>query len=585
MQSGDGGLAGNYIHREHLQDEFESYLKERYSQTPANAKVIAEAMIQQFRERNFILSLYGANLYGFVHRAFLEYFCASAFVWKFEKTKELTIEQLKTDVYGKHWEDQSWHEVLRLICGMVDEKWVGRIIEYLAVEIYRPWPEKFGKRQPWNIVLAVKCLNETRNLAMIALNAKTLLEILCSLFDHALNNDYDMADFLKKQILPEVKSIGSNWPYRDLLIEWLGQTKPVGWAIICYEPFGDFVGMVGNGSKEIYQAVLRYATHRQKIEYRMLSMFALACGWHDEPQTFTILKDCATNRDNHPWVREAGISALQKHFAGDPQILPLLKQCVDQGNPERVRQIAIKALAERFPYDTDTLPLLLECAQRDSLVIARVAAVEALSDYFRDDSNTLPLLLDRASNDEYTPDEDRFYECVRVKAVQKLAEYYSTEPTAIELLHNRAICDTYEWVRETATWGLGQFAHNDNRTLHLLRDRALNDPSPIVRCGALGAISEYYQNEADTFNFLCNCAVTDESPRSKKQKQLFNVRETAIDAIASHWAAHPETLPFLRERAQIDPTPWLRKRAKKLADAIKQGKPIDEIEDEEIEEE
>ena len=87
-------------------------------------------MIQQFRERNFILSLYGANLYGFVHRAFLEYFCASAFVWKFEKTKELTIEQLKTDVYGKHWEDQSWHEVLRLICGMVDEKWAGEIIVY-----------------------------------------------------------------------------------------------------------------------------------------------------------------------------------------------------------------------------------------------------------------------------------------------------------------------------------------------------------------------------------------------------------------------------------------------------------------------
>ena len=84
-------MAGNYIHREGLQDEFESYLKERYSQTPDRAKVIAEAMIQQFRERNFILSLYGANLYGFVHRAFLEYFCASAFVRKFEKTKDLTL--------------------------------------------------------------------------------------------------------------------------------------------------------------------------------------------------------------------------------------------------------------------------------------------------------------------------------------------------------------------------------------------------------------------------------------------------------------------------------------------------------------
>jgi len=132
IQSGDGGLAGNYIHREGLQEEFESYLKERYSQTPDRAKVIAEAMIQQFRERNFILSLYGANVFGFVHHAFLEYFCASAFVWKFEKTKELTVEQLKTDVYGRHWEDQSWHEVLRLICGLIDEKWVSDVVIFLV---------------------------------------------------------------------------------------------------------------------------------------------------------------------------------------------------------------------------------------------------------------------------------------------------------------------------------------------------------------------------------------------------------------------------------------------------------------------
>jgi hypothetical protein len=137
MQSGDGGLAGNYIHLDGLQAEFENYLVERYSQVPVRAKVIAQAMIQQFRERNFILSLYGANLYGFVHRAFLEFFCATAFVWKFEKARDLTIDQLKADVYGKHLDDQNWHEVLRLICGMLDEKWSAEIIGYLVPEVYK----------------------------------------------------------------------------------------------------------------------------------------------------------------------------------------------------------------------------------------------------------------------------------------------------------------------------------------------------------------------------------------------------------------------------------------------------------------
>ena len=188
MQSGDGGLAGNYIHREQLQAEFQSYLRERYRQTPDRAKVIAEAMIQQFRERNFILSLYGANLYGFVHRAFLEYFCASAFVYKFEKTKELTIEQLKTDVYGKHWEDQSWHEVLRLICGMIDEKWGNQVINYLITEACPSWCMDVGTRPPWNISLAVRCLGELSESKANPASIKLVLKTLSDLLDLVMKN-------------------------------------------------------------------------------------------------------------------------------------------------------------------------------------------------------------------------------------------------------------------------------------------------------------------------------------------------------------------------------------------------------------
>jgi hypothetical protein len=46
------------------------------------------------------------------------------------------------------------------------------------------------------------------------------------------------------------------------------------------------------------------------------------------------------------------------------------------------------------------------------------------------------------------------------------------------------------------------------------------------------------------------------------------VRQVAINAIAQYWPTHPDTLPLLRERAENDPTPWLRERAKQLADKI-----------------
>ena len=42
---------------------------------------------------------------NFVHRTFLEYFCAWEFVWQFKETQTLTFEQLQTDVFGQRSEE------------------------------------------------------------------------------------------------------------------------------------------------------------------------------------------------------------------------------------------------------------------------------------------------------------------------------------------------------------------------------------------------------------------------------------------------------------------------------------------------
>src|SRR5215475_7678276 len=100
MQAGVAGLAGNSLRVEDLAAEFESYLVGRYQRDPASAKTIAAAMIGQLRERNFILSRYGAEVYGFVHRAFLEFFCAQALVDRFQRVQELSLSEMKSGVFG-----------------------------------------------------------------------------------------------------------------------------------------------------------------------------------------------------------------------------------------------------------------------------------------------------------------------------------------------------------------------------------------------------------------------------------------------------------------------------------------------------
>lgn len=214
MQAGEGGLAGNYIHAEELQTVFESYLRERYSFDPARAKITAREIINQFRERNFILSFYGASLYGFVHRAFLEFFCADAIRVRFEKTKELPLDGLKA-IFGTRWQEKEWHEVLRLVCGMIGEEFAGEMIEHLR---------SFGweKTDGSNIALAAECLREVRRPEVLQQTGRNLLETLLEFamgisgfpaLDHAWN------------ALGAAAIIGRRWPGREFLVQWLSEVR------------------------------------------------------------------------------------------------------------------------------------------------------------------------------------------------------------------------------------------------------------------------------------------------------------------------------------------------------------------------
>ncbi len=158
MQTSHKSLAGNLIKESDLERILKKYLK---TIEVDKARVAAKLMIDQLRTRNFMLCYLGADYYAFVHRTFLEYFCAWEFVWQFKETQTLSIEKIKTEVFGKHWMDESWHEVLRLITGMIDAKFVGQIIQYLMN--IDGEEEKFK-----NLFLAAECLTEVRNRKLIS---------------------------------------------------------------------------------------------------------------------------------------------------------------------------------------------------------------------------------------------------------------------------------------------------------------------------------------------------------------------------------------------------------------------------------
>ena len=90
-------------------------------------------IIDHLVKRNFILCFYGADFYGFVHRIFLDYFCAMDIVQKLNNP-EPNLEILKSEYFKKYWEDPAWHEVLSLVCGM-KEIHAGDMIECLMTSL------------------------------------------------------------------------------------------------------------------------------------------------------------------------------------------------------------------------------------------------------------------------------------------------------------------------------------------------------------------------------------------------------------------------------------------------------------------
>jgi hypothetical protein len=155
MQAGEEGLKGNLISSDRFITMLTSYLRDQGFSDPREK---ANTLIQQLRERNFILCYRGADTYGFMHRTFLEYFCAVEIVHRFEKQRTLTFNQLRDEVFGQHWQDETWHEVLKLITSMIE----GRFSDQLTNDLLRQDHEQ-KEYSFLNIVFAAECFYEIRS--------------------------------------------------------------------------------------------------------------------------------------------------------------------------------------------------------------------------------------------------------------------------------------------------------------------------------------------------------------------------------------------------------------------------------------
>ena len=385
MQAAPGGLKGNLIDGPTLTGLIEDYLQNelRFAQ----ARAAARAVVEQLRQRNFILCFVGADSYAFVHRTFLEYFCAADVVQQFNVTKTLDIDGLIA-LFDQHCRDDEWREVLRLICGQIDEQFVGRIVDYLVEQTdVTGWD---GNTALAHLPLAILCMAEVRSTSRLEASGVSLLK---KTVEVARNAGATVAyEFLMEQLLPACLELGMRWPGGKMSLS-IHERREFSTA-----EFGSgeyfwplFLGSVTGSRAAVRQLADAKEGSLSGAPYRAAAQWALAEKWPDKT-TRDLLAQRAV-QDEHWAPRLAALQALAEKWP-DQTTRDLLAQRAVQDDDEYTRGAALQALAEHWP-DQTTRDLLAQRAVQDDDGYPRGVALQALAQKWPDQT-TRDLLAQRA---------------------------------------------------------------------------------------------------------------------------------------------------------------------------------------------
>ncbi|MGG6269086.1 NACHT domain-containing protein [Leptolyngbya sp. AN03gr2] len=370
MQAGEEGLKGNLISAERLTQVLTDYLR---NQGFSESREKANHLIQQLRERNFILCYRGADSYGFVHRTFLEYFCAMEIVYRFEKQRTLSFEQLRDEVFGQTWRDETWHEALCLIIGMLGENVTANILTYLIeqddVSDYDEngqFIDRDNKPKFFNLYLVANCLEEVQSCPSIKPIAEELLRKLKYLAMSDLDgltstavleaiattwkNDSETLLFLKACARESEGLYAPDLSVSWIARQWKDDPDTLPWLQACA-----LDGEVGSFS----------------------AMAALANYWQEDPDTFTILKSYAQSNENSDTINTL-IKAIAQGWANQPSTHDFLSSIVvnhsfkrENKHQKNPRQTALEALFNYYPAHPKTVELLHDRSINDSDALLR----------------------------------------------------------------------------------------------------------------------------------------------------------------------------------------------------------------------
>ncbi|WFE43224.1 HEAT repeat domain-containing protein [Verrucosispora sp. WMMD1129] len=579
MQCRESGPAGNYIEADELSRIFRDHLVEFYGFENDRAHAMAYSMIDKLRQRSFILERYGLRLFGFVHRTFLEFFCAEEIVDRFDHDPDTWgIDQLRA-LFRDNWADPSWREVLRLVASALPAEVANELVTLLATEVNRPWPPLNLPSAPWNLVLAAQCVAEAPQPAGLAGAGEAVLRQVVLLIEHGISaDDPNLVEVTEQELLSSIRALGPHWPGRAVFLHWY-RRRGVRTSWRSGSTFATrSAAVLSTADEQLEELLVRELGQGRERQARIALVAGLAEAAGRLDDTGRSRRHCQdlllaqARAEGSTAVRQAAVRALVANFGAAGDLVVALSELAGSADAA-VRALAVQSLGGRSELAEEIRRLLLTRATEDRDTGVRRAAVTVLATRcldLPDVTETLHRLLVTDTDPGVVQSALRCLltlpeqsETARGRALSRIAGDSHDEvrrclvcellpgrvgAEGTELLLKLAGSDASARVRAVAVQRLVLVNDPDGRCRDRLVDRIEQDEDASVRAAAVAALTDRYRVDDSGWAVAAQAARTDDDA---------TVRLAAVRALAEAYPDH-RTGELLLERARQDPTAGVR---------------------------
>jgi hypothetical protein len=533
MHSGANGLAGNLIDEETLQSTLATGLREM---GVSRHERVARSLIDQLRGRNFMLSFMGGKSYAFVHRTFLEYFCAVEIKERFEKEQSITIDELKTQIYGR-WEDETWHEVLCLLSGTIAEKFVQEILNWVLIQ---PDPENTQR----NVFLALRCLGEVRNrakLSKVDLRLRRIAEDL-TLYDHPFHyrpwhDEAVKIDLVRTEAL---RAMWSTWGNSVDVIEWIKKIAETTENWDLRNLAAEILVQASRDNANLLLWLISKAENTGNVQLTIAVMDEFGAVFPSHGAVRKYVKAHMKSKNN--FLRASAMRHFIWEHRNDPNIIQIFKNLISQDNDYLVFYVAVKEISRARKGDLSIYSMFVDVLSRTEHAPLKRIIISILGEDWRDTEQTFEVIANITSSAED--------EALKVLALETLKQYWGDDNRVFRILVDGAKPGNAERYRWRSLSFLVSLWSSKDETLDSVVS-ALGDNSDGLRMNTIRELWRLSERE-EMFSILIGLF---------HSERLIEIKAAVLKSLARGWSGRQEIISLLLETIRKSNKITLRKTA------------------------